>query len=741
MGCASSVIPCKGCKGRVQPEGSKDQVHGVGRRVQPNYRRDLPSNIILDPDIKTVQAVVEVDLKIPLNAKAHHTQAYDVCKHKITPKLVVRRGQEFMIDIQLSRDYDENSDILRFVFEAGEKPLESKGTHVEFLLSSDDKSSKWEATLVSKQEKSITVNVTTPPSCLVGKWRLHLDVIKSEEHKVNIYRYQYKQPIYVIFNPWCKDDLVYMNDQNLLKEYILNENGQIYSGNKTTITSKPWNFAQFESCVLDVAMYLLDKSGLNWAVRGNPIPVVRKLSALINSSDDDGVLMGNWSGDYTGGRSPLSWTGSAAILEEYWKTKESVKYGQCWVFSGLATTICRTLGIPARSVTNFASAHDTDGSITIDVHFNADGTSDKAADDDSIWNFHVWNEAWMARPDLPSGYGGWQAFDATPQEASDDVYCCGPTSVAAIKQGEVNLPYDGPFVFAEVNADRMYWAPNSLGKLECVYLDKKAIGKNISTKAPNSDEREDITLEYKQEEGSAAERAAVLRANQVGSNRKDIYVQKANDIDFNVEQDQENTHIGGKFELSLKMKNRGSEPRTVSGRIEIRSMYYTGVVADLVKSDPFDGVEIKPGEELKHTVIATQEDYSRKLKDCAMLDVTIWAVVKETDQHFTKKDDYRLRKPHLVIKAPEDAVVNKELKVEVSFVNPLNSALTKCFLAVDGVGQSLKISQGNVSANSTYTGSISITPTKVGKADLIIIFNSLELDDINGTHHMTLKKA
>lgn len=58
---------------------------------------------------------------------------------------------------------------------------------------------------------------------------------------------------------------------------------------------------------------------------------------------------------------------------------------------------------------------------------------------DSIWNFHVWVEAWMARPDLPKGnscdvvfkktrmllyvqirlgYGGWQAIDATPQERS-----------------------------------------------------------------------------------------------------------------------------------------------------------------------------------------------------------------------------------------------------------------------------------------------------------------------------------
>ena len=41
---------------------------------------------------------------------------------------------------------------------------------------------------------------------------------------------------------------------------------------------------------------------------------------------------------------------------------------------------------------------------------------------DSIWNFHVWNDVWMARPDLPKGYGGWQCIDSTPQEASDGGY-------------------------------------------------------------------------------------------------------------------------------------------------------------------------------------------------------------------------------------------------------------------------------------------------------------------------------
>ena len=33
-------------------------------------------------------------------------------------------------------------------------------------------------------------------------------------------------------------------------------------------------------------------------------------------------------------------------------------------------------------------------------------------------NYHVWVEAWMARPDLEGNFGGWQALDATPQELS-----------------------------------------------------------------------------------------------------------------------------------------------------------------------------------------------------------------------------------------------------------------------------------------------------------------------------------
>ncbi len=43
------------------------------------------------------------------------------------------------------------------------------------------------------------------------------------------------------------------------------------------------------------------------------------------------------------------------------------------------------------------------------------------------------------------------------------MYCCGPCSVYAIKQGNVGLGYDGPFIFAEVNADKVHWTMEGRG--------------------------------------------------------------------------------------------------------------------------------------------------------------------------------------------------------------------------------------------------------------------------------------
>ena len=72
----------------------------------------------------------------------------------------------------------------------------------------------------------------------------------------------------------------------------------------------------------------------------------------------------------------------------------------------------------------------------------------------------------------------------------------------AIKKGEVYLPYDTGFIFAEVNGDRVYWdVDDDDGSMKAGYVDTHSIGKCISTKQPGSSSRLDVTSGYKYREG------------------------------------------------------------------------------------------------------------------------------------------------------------------------------------------------------------------------------------------------
>ena len=275
--------------------------------------------------------------------------------------------------------------------------------------------------------------------------------------------------VVILFNAYSPGSPVYM-PTNMREGYLEKETGGIWKGSTNDNWPIEWSFDQYQVHNLIVSIRLLQSLTIDQ--RRDPVLVARRLSAMLNANQDNGVLTGRWKDTFPNGQQPGYWSSSTAIMDQYNRESATVKYGQCWVFSGIFTTAMRTLGVPARSVTKFDSGHERprhEGKFNqyLDKYYtmNSQGEWAKDAGGDSIWNYHVWNDVWMSRPDLGQGHG-WQAVDATPQEKSvgpmqvnfnEKINQCGPASLESMTQGRPDDKYDADFVMGEVHGIEQLW--------------------------------------------------------------------------------------------------------------------------------------------------------------------------------------------------------------------------------------------------------------------------------------------
>lgn len=76
------------------------------------------------------------------------------------------------------------------------------------------------------------------------------------------------------------------------------------------------------------------------------------------------------------------------------------------------------------------------------------------------------------------------------------MFCCGPSPVKAVKDRRIDLLYDVPFVYAEVNAD-VHKIIMSRGRVLSLSRDTENVGAFICTKAVGFPRLQNITGDYK----------------------------------------------------------------------------------------------------------------------------------------------------------------------------------------------------------------------------------------------------
>ncbi|XP_007933514.1 protein-glutamine gamma-glutamyltransferase Z [Orycteropus afer afer] len=687
-----------------------------------------------------------IDLQSLKNNKEHHTQEMGL------KRLIVRRGQAFTIVLSFNRSFQPQTDNITFMAETGPEPLELLGTRATFLLKSAQHGNVWRVSDFTIDLNSLQVSLFTPANAVIGPYMLKIQTSQGQGHNMS-----YLVGTFILlFNPWSAEDDVYLPSEVLLQEYIMMDYGFFYKGHERFITMWPWNYGQFEDDIIDICFEILNKSlyflknpSKDCSQRNDVVYVCRVVSAMINSNDDSGVLQGNWGEDYSRGVSPLEWNGSVAILRQ-WSTQggQPVKYGQCWVFASVMCTVMRCLGVPTRVVSNFRSAHNVDGNLTIDTYYDQNAEMLPTQRRDKIWNFHVWNECWMVRKDLPPGYNGWQVLDPTPQQTSSGLFCCGPASVKAIREGEVHLAYDTPFVYAEVNADEVIWLFGDGQAQEILAHNTSSIGKEISTKMVGSNQRQIITSSYKYPEGSPEERSVFMKASRkmLGQRRASSpFLDLLGSGGMQYQPAQLQLHLartpqwGQDLLLTLhawRVPDR-AHPR---GPIQLmlhfcaQALLHRGGIREPLWRQVVQ-LKLDFGQEIQLPLLLPYNNYRNKLTDEKLIRVSGIAKVEETGRSMLILKDISLEPPQLSIEVSERAEVGKALSVHITLTNTQTEPLSNCTMVLEGSGLidgQISKDLGTLVVGHTIKIHLDLYPIKAGLRLLQVFISSNEVKEIKG---------
>ncbi|XP_035115332.3 protein 4.2 isoform X2 [Callithrix jacchus] len=656
------------------------------------------------------------DFQVARNNEEHHTKALS------SRRLFVRRGQPFTITLHFRAPVHAFLPALKKVAltaQTGEQPSKINRTQATFLISSLGDQKFWSAVVEERDAQSWTISVNTPVDAVIGHYSLLLQFSGRKPCLLGQFT--------LLFNPWNRDDAVFLNNEAQRREYLLNQNGLIYLGTADCIQAESWDFGQFEGDVIDLSLRLLneDKQVEKWS---QPVHVASVLGALLHALKEKRVLPTPQTQATQEGPSLNKRRGSVPILRQ-WLTGQGrpVYDGQAWVLAAVACTVLRCLGIPARVVTTFASAQGTGGRLLVDEYYNEEGLQNGEGQRGRIWIFQTSTECWMTRPALPQGYDGWQILHPSAPNGGRVLGSCELVPVRAVKEGMLGLTPAVSDLFAAINASCVVWKCREDGKLELTDSNTKYVGNNISTKGVGSDRCEDITQNYKYPEGSLQEKEVLERVKKERMKfGKDNGIcppslETANPLYLFLKAPS-SLPLRGDGQISVTLINHSEQEKAVQLAIGVQAVHYNGVLAAELWRKKLS-LTLSDNLEKTITIGLFFSNFEQNVPENTFLRLTAMAAYSESSLSCFAQEDIAICKPHLAIKMPEKAEQYQPLTASVNIQNSLDAPMKHCVISILGRGlihRERSYRFGSVWPENTMCTQFQFTPTHLGLQRLTV---------------------
>uniref|UniRef100_A0A8C9J5W2 Protein 4.2 n=1 Tax=Panthera tigris altaica TaxID=74533 RepID=A0A8C9J5W2_PANTA len=658
------------------------------------------------------------DFQAAKNNEEHYTKAIS------SQHLFVRRGKPFTIILHFQAPVHTFLSTLKkvaLIAQTGEQPSKANKTQATFPISSMGDRKWWSAVVEDRDAQSWNISVTTPTDAIIGHYSLLLQVLGKKSFPLGRFT--------VLFNPWAREDAVFLERESQRTEYVLNQNGLIYLGTADCIQEEPWDFGQFEVDVIDLSLHLLsmDKQVEEW---GNPVHVAHILGASLHAFMEKRVLPTPQTHTIQEAALLNKRRGSVPILRQ-WLTGQGrpVYDGQAWVFAAVACTVLRCLGIPARVVTTFASAQGTGGRLFVDEYYNEEGLQNGEGQRGRIWIFQTSTECWMTRPALPQGYDGWQILHPNAHSGGGVLESCDLVPVRAVKEGILGLTPAVSDLFASVNASCVVWKCCEDDTLELTNSNTKYVGNNISTKSVGSDRCEDITQNYKYPEGSSQEKEVLERVQKERmEHEKDSGIHpprlKTAEPLYLFLEAPSSLCLGGNAQFSVILVNPTDEEKAVELAIGVQAMYYNGILAaKLWKNKLFLTLGANMDETTTNSLSFSCFEQSPPENSFLRLTAIATATQSESSLSCFAQEDIAICRPRLVIEMPETTEQYQLLKASVSVHNFLDVPMQDCVISIFGRGliyREKRYRLASVLPRKTLYTQFQFTPTQVGPQRLTV---------------------